>query len=150
MNKILLLVGLLISANSFGQSLEFYISGCSHQQECKTCQPDSKVVYLVNKTNQTVISSDTDLITNKTNSRSLANCSIIDNQNFICGSQTQYTRKDGVIVNLDSRIIIRNGKLEDNPNIKFMDQNGNVTAPATPRKLCVFKKNIFGKFESIN
>lgn len=150
MYKLLLMFGVIFPLTSYGQSLEFYLSSCSNQQECKNCPPDSKIVYLVNKTNQTVIFSETDLLTNKTTSRSMENCSIIDDKNFICGKEKQLTRKDGVIVNLDSRTIIRDGRLEDNPHIKFMDQNGNLSTPPTPKKLCVFKKNIFGRYEVSN
>jgi hypothetical protein len=149
MKKFILLL-LFISTSSFGQSLEFFISGCSQQQECKKCPPDLKITLQVNKINQTVIHSDTEIISNKTNSKVLENCSIVDERNFICGFEKSFTRSDGGITILDDRTIVRDGKFVDKPHIKYMDKNAKITIPDTPRKLCLFKKTLFGSYESIN
>jgi len=150
MKKILLLIGLFFSVSSFGQSVESYTSICPNQQDCKKCQPDSRVTFKVSKVNQTVIYSETELSTNKTNSRVMENCSIIDEKNFICGYEKKITRSDGGITNLDSRTIVRDGKLEDNPHIKYMDRNGNFSTLQSPNKICLFKKTLFSGFEVIN
>jgi hypothetical protein len=126
------------------------MSYCPFPQECKKCEPDAKVSFKVNKINQTVILSDTDLITNKTTSRALENCSIVDDKNFICGQEERFKRSDGGITTIDSRKIVRNGILEDNPHIRYMDRNGNFSTPKTKGKVCYFKKSLFGKYELIN
>jgi ribonuclease BN (tRNA processing enzyme) len=124
MKKIFLFIGILISVNSFGQSLELYLSNCSKQIDCEKCPPEDRVTYQVNKLNQVVLVSNTELKTNKTTTRSMDNCSIIDEKNFVCGKDRIVNRDDGVTVKIDYRTVISNGIYEDGITTRLIDKNG--------------------------
>jgi hypothetical protein len=80
----------------------------------------------------------------------MENCSIIDEKNFICGQDKKMIRSDGGITIVDSRTIVRDGRLEDNPYITYVDKNGIFSTPQSSNKICSFKKTFFGSYESIN
>ena len=136
--------------NLYAQTIELYFSGCEHANNCKKCPPDLRETFQVNISKQVVLYTALDLKTNKTESKSLTNCSVVDNKNFICGDKEIFTRGDGAIVTLDTRTIMRNGILEDTPHLTIMDKNGRQFNPPTPKKTCQFKKNFFGQYEIVN
>ncbi len=150
MKRIILITFLVLSTNSYSQSIELYFSGCEHSVDCKKCPPDYKETFKVNVNKQIVLYTGLDLKTNKTESQALDNCSILDSKNFICGDKKTLNRSDGAIVTLDSRTIMKNGLLEDKPHATIMDQSGRKFHPPTPKKICRFKKNFLGKYEVIN
>ncbi len=150
MKKLYLIIFLFFSTNSYSQTIELYFSGCDHSVNCKKCPPDYKETYQINVSKQVVLYYGVDLKTNETESKALTNCSVIDNKNFICGDKETFNRNDGALVTLDTRTIMKNGLLEDRPHVTIMDKNGKQFNPPTPRKLCRFKKNLIGQFESVN
>jgi hypothetical protein len=149
--KKLLLLFIFLSFNSFSQKLELYTSYCKSDLDCSNCKVEDKIEFLIDKSTQVVISTNTELSTNTTKSQTLKNCSIFDEKNFICGDKKTLTRTDGVLVTLDNRMIIKNGLFEDRPHATFLDKNGRTFVDEREKmfKTCHYKKNIFGNYSVV-
>jgi hypothetical protein len=150
MKKIILISFLVLSNNLFAQTVESFFSGCEHSLSCKKCPPEYKETYQINVSKQVVLYTGVDLKTNKVDSQVLENCSVVDGKNFICGEKNSSYRSDGALLIKDGRTVMRNGIIEGHPYLTIMDKNGKMFSPPTPKKICRFKKNFFGQYESTN
>lgn len=150
MKKLLTIFFIFFIKNTYAQTIEIYSAECNKGESCKLCAPDYKEAYQVNKSAQVVIFSGTDLVTKKTGSQTLTNCTIVDSKNFICGEKKTRTRDDGALIILDGRTVINNGVREEKNLLTIVSQNGKQLNPDSPKKTCQFKKNVFGQYTVIN
>ncbi len=148
--KIISIFFVVLSTNSFGQTVESYFSGCEHSVSCKRCPPDYKETYQINVSKQVVLYTGVDLKTNKVDSQVLEHCSVVDGKNFICGEKNSLHRSDGALVIRDFRTVMRDGIIQNYPHITIMDKNGKMFTPQSPKKICRFKKNFLGQYEATN